>query len=123
MNASEEKDALDELHGTLARADVSDKILKNAFIPDDIGVLIDAGLRLMPVLESAVAQDGAAGRMRAIVVKLSLHASDPTATRAAKELGDALRRYEHGDRVVGYWVMGIFLMLVALGIYLVLKWA
>jgi hypothetical protein len=122
MSATEEKDALDELHGTLARADVSDKILKNAFIPDDIGVLIDAGLRLMPVLESAVAQDGAAGRMRAIVVKLSLHGNDPTAARAARELGDALKRYEHGDRVVGYWVMSIFLLLLGLGVYVVVRW-
>jgi hypothetical protein len=57
-DAESERQALDELHGQLASADApSALLLKNAFLPDDPRVLIDAGLRLLPVLENGAALD------------------------------------------------------------------
>ncbi len=117
LTAEEEREALDELHGSLVRSDVGDKILKQAFIPDDVQVLINAGLRMLPVLEGAVAQDGAAGRLRAITIKLRLRADDPSVLKAAKELEIALDRYERHDRSFGWWMIGIIVTIIAVIVY------
>jgi hypothetical protein len=110
---AQERMALDELHGRLAAGGESEKILQNAFVPTTTDVLIEAGLRLLPVLEKGVAQDGAAGRMRAIIIKLGLLSSDPTAAKAAAQLGQALDDYRRSDRNMGYWVMGLMFAAVA----------
>lgn len=105
---ADERAALDELHGHLAAGGESEKILQNAFVPTNTEVLIDAGLRLLPVLEKGVAEDGAAGRMRAIIIKLELLGNDAHAAKAAAELRKALEDYRRSDRIMGYWVLGIF---------------
>ena len=106
---ADERLALDELHGRLiAGGENSEKILQNAFIPSSLEVLIDAGLRLLPVLEKGVAEDGAAGRMRAIIIKLKLMGQGDAAARsAAEQFEQALADYRRSDRIMGYWVMGI----------------
>lgn len=116
QSADEERDALDELHGRLA-VEANKSILQNAFVPSDTRVLIDAGLRLLPVLESGVAEDGAAGRLRAIILKLELIGTDAAASKAAAELKKALADYRRSDKIMGYWVMGILLALMAWGAY------
>ena len=108
-----ERQALDELHGQLAAGGESEKILQNAFVPTNTEVLIDAGLRLLPVLEQGVAEDGAAGRLRAIIIKLELLASEPAAKKAAAELRQALEDYRRSDRLMGYWVLGLLFAAVA----------
>ena len=110
---AEERAALDELHGHLASDEESEKILQNAFVPTNTEVLIDAGLRLLPVLEQAVAKDGAAGRLRAIIIKLELISNDTAAEKAALELRQALEDYRRSDRIMGYWVMFILVLLLA----------
>ncbi|MFO7564998.1 MAG: hypothetical protein R6X02_20300 [Enhygromyxa sp.] len=111
-----ERQALDELHGQLASDSPPGKLLDNAFLPDDPRVLIDAGLRLLPVLENGAGQSGVAGRMRAIIIKLRLLGDDPALARAAKELQTALDSYQASDRRMGYAV-GIALLLVIAGVY------
>ncbi len=110
--ADEERDALDELHGRLA-VESNKSILQNAFVPSDTRVLIDAGLRLLPVLEAGVAEDCAAGRLRAIIVKLELIGTDATASKAALELKKALDDYRRSDKIMTYWVVGFLFALVA----------
>ena len=116
---ADERAALDELHGHLAAGGESEKILQNAFVPRNTEVLIDAGLRLLPVLEKAVAEDGAAGRLRAIIIKLELIGNDVAAAKAAAELRQALEDYRRSDRIMGYWVLGFFFAgLAGLGYWL-----
>ena len=108
-----ERQALDELHGKLAAGGESEKILQNGFVPTNTEVLIDAGLRLLPVLEKGVAEDGAAGRLRAIIIKLELLTNDSSAQKAAGELRQALEDYRRSDRIMGYWVIGIIFAVLA----------
>ncbi len=97
-----QRQALDELHGRLASDDPPAKLLDNAFVPDDPRVLIEAGLRLLPVLENAAGESAAAGRMRAIIVKLRLLGDDPALAKAAVEFQEALDAYRRSDRQMGY---------------------
>lgn len=111
----EQRRALDELHAQLAlaqkdeKAEVRGAILQNGFLPDHPRVLIDAGLRMLPVLESAVSEGPAAGRLRAIILKLKLLSRDEAATAAARELEASLLRYEQHDRFIG-WVAGLVVL-------------
>lgn len=111
VDAATQRQALDELHGRLAKDDAPAGLLKNAFMPDDPRVLIEAGLRLLPVLEDAAGQSGAAGRMRAIVIKLRLLGDDPALAKAAKEFEAALEAYRRSDRQ-----MGIILSVIGIGL-------
>lgn len=108
-----ERRALDELHGRLASDAPSARLLKNAFLPDDPRVLIDAGLRLLPVLEDGAGQSGAAGRMRAIVIKLRLLGDDPSVANAAREFEAALESYRRSDRQMGFIVVTVLIAIVA----------
>jgi hypothetical protein len=76
-------------------------------------VLIDAGLRLLPVLEKGTGQAAAAGRMRAIIIKLRLLGDDPALVKASKELQAALDTYHRTDRRWGYILGGLLLVVIA----------
>lgn len=112
-----QRKALEELHGQLAKSDAPGVLLKNAFLPDDPRLLIDAGLRLLPMLENAAGQSVVAGRMRAIIIKLRLLGGDPTVARAIAELQAALDSYEKSDNR-----MGIVLGTIAVAIVALLVW-
>lgn len=114
-DAESERQALDELHGQLASESPPPKLLSNAFLPDTPRVLIDAGLRLLPVLEDAAGQSSAAGRLRAIIIKLRLLGDDPALVRAAKEFQAALDAYEASDRQMGYTLGGLLIVVVIAG--------
>lgn len=114
-DAESERQALDELHGQLASDSPPARLLNNAFLPNDPRVLIDAGLRLLPVLENGAGQSGAAGRMRAIIIKLRLLGDDPSLTRAAAELQAALDSYRVSDRRMGY-AIGVLLVIIVVGV-------
>jgi hypothetical protein len=112
-DADSQRRALDELHGQLSLPTPPPQLLVNAFIPDDPRVLIDAGLRLLPVLEKGAGESGAAGRMRAIIIKLRLLGDDPAVVKAAKELQTALDVYQRADRRMGYAIVGTLVAVVA----------
>lgn len=113
LNEAEEREALDELHAALSKGETGAFVLKNAFIPNTPAVLIEAGLRMLPVLEGAVAENGAAGRLLAICVKLGLLRSDPTCAAAEAEFRTALARYtEYDNRFGRYMVVGVIVLLV-----------
>ncbi|HVI02098.1 MAG TPA: hypothetical protein VM869_25470 [Enhygromyxa sp.] len=122
IDAESQRRALDELHGQLAVPNPPPHLLDNAFLPDDPRVLIDAGLRLLPVLERGTGQAAAAGRMKAIIIKLRLLGEDPTLVEAARQLEAALATYHREDRKWGY-VVATFLIVVVAGIGGVVKCA
>ncbi len=106
--------ALDEFHVRLVNAE-SDKrsvILENGWLPSHPRVLVDAGLRMLPTLENAVAQSEAAGRLLAIITKLRLNSEDEINRRAADELKVHLERYYRSDRIMGYWVLGFLALTI-----------
>lgn len=108
-SAEEEARALGEYHVALTNAEdekVRVRLLENGFLPSQTEVLVDAGLRMLPTLENAVAEHQAAGRLQAIISKLRI-AGGASAGSAADELARHLARYRRSDRVMGYWVMGI----------------
>mgnify|MGYP000181469925 CR=1 FL=1 len=114
VDVESQRQALEELHGQLAKHDAPAVLLKNAFLPDDPRLLIDAGLRLLPMLENAAGQSVAAGRMRAIIIKLRLLGDDPTVARAVAELQAALDSYEKSDNRTGIVIVSLALGIVAL---------
>lgn len=115
-DAESERQALDELHGQLASDNPPARLLNNAFLPEHPRVLIDAGLRLLPVLEGAAGQSGAAGRLRAIIIKLRLLGGDPTVAQAVEEFEAALDSYRRSDRQMGY-IIGVVLIIIVAGVF------
>jgi len=114
----DEEAALDELHGQLSNGENRESLLENGFIPTHTRVLIDAGLRMLPTLESNVAEDQAAGRLRAIIIKLELSANDDeTARKAIDRLGEALADYRRSDKIMGRWVGAILLGITGAIVY------
>lgn len=121
-NEEDQRSALDELHAqvTVARAGrTRTAILENGFLPDHPRVLVDAGLRMVPVLEHNVSEGPAAGRMRAIIFKLRLLRHDADAMDAAEKLDAHLKRYERHDRLIGSLAMAalaIFFVVVCVSV-------
>lgn len=113
VDVESQRRALDELHGQLSSPNPPPRLLDNAFLPDDPRVLIDAGLRLLPVLENGAGQSATAGRLRAVIIKLRLLGDDPTITKAVKELQAALDSYRRADRQMGYLILLVLLVLIA----------
>jgi len=131
-NEADERSALDELHAELARivgagdenVERRHRLLINAFLPSSPSVLVEAGLRMIPVLEQAVSRSDAAGRMRAICTKLRLASSEPTCRAAEAEYRDALARYERYDARVGRQVavvIGVAILTVVVAVVLALR--
>jgi hypothetical protein len=116
VDAQSQRQALDELHGQLGSEGAPAGLLKNAFIPDDPRVLIEAGLRMLPALEDAAGQSDAAGRMRAIIIKLRLVGDDPSLARAGKEFEEALESYRKSDRRMGWTLAIIAAVLLAVAV-------
>lgn len=131
-NEADERSALDELHAELARiigagdatVERRHRLLTNAFLPSSPSVLVEAGLRMVPVLEQAVGRADAAGRMRAICIKLRLASAEPTCRAAEAEYREALARYERYDASVGRQVaivIGAVVLAVIVAVVLALR--
>ena len=115
---AQQRQALDELHAQLTiarRSGARDAIFANGFLPDHPRVLIDAGLRMVPVLEGNANQEQAAGRMRAIILKLKLITHDEAAASAAAQLETHLERYERHDRLIARLAIGAIVIGVLAG--------
>lgn len=114
----QQRQALDELHAQInisRGSGVRDAIFANGFLPDHPRVLIDAGLRMVPVLEGNANQERAAGRMRAIILKLKLITHDEAAATAATQLERHLDRYERYDRLIARLAIGAIVAVVIAG--------
>ncbi len=84
-----QKQALELYHGLLASKDISSQVslLSSGFLPDSSDVLVEAGLRCIPLLHgsSTKLSDAAAGRLRAVTLKLGLKEQDGTIPKAIDE--------------------------------------
>lgn len=119
--------ALEEFHGVLARApaEVQVTLLRNGFLPDRPHALVEAGLRLIPLIDAdrypAEPTESAVQRMRAVASKCRLMLQNPQAQKAAEEFEAILNRHDAGtasDQRAGCWLIGIlgFILLAAVGI-------
>jgi hypothetical protein len=97
---SSERAALDQLHGLVSskppegRADV----LAHGFLPTDPEILIDAGLRCIPLLGSAEVGEAAAQRLEVVIAKLRIHEPTPTMGRAVETLEGKLEKHRVGEK-------------------------
>lgn len=113
------KRALDELHALVHRADKKKQsnLLKTGFIPRDKTLLIDAGVRCLPLLdESDTTSDvslAALGRLEAIMTKLRLLPPGEEIQRAFAEFEPKIRRFRKADRLIS--VVAVMLVLAVVG--------
>ncbi len=95
----EQKQALEVFHGLLAARDEKGQLalLKNGFLPDDRDVLIEAGLRCVPLIghdSTGDIEEAAIARLRAVIAKLNLLPGDSAARQAAKNFEQEMGRYK-----------------------------
>ena len=119
-NVDEQKQALEVFHGLLAGKDEQGQIalLKNGFLPDDREVLIEAGLRCVPLIghdSTGDLEEAAIARLRAIIAKLNLVPGNSAARQAAKNFEQEMGRYKK----LTYRNLTIGLLLVAIPLCLV----
>jgi len=98
-NLEEQKQALEVFHGLLAARDEKGQLalLKNGFLPDDREVLIEAGLRCLPLIghdSTGDLEEAAIARLRAVIAKLSLFPADSLARQAVLNFEKEMGRYK-----------------------------
>lgn len=95
----EQKQALEVLHGLPASKDEKGQLalLKNGFLPDDRDVLIEAGLRCVPLIghdSSGEVEEAAIAHLQAIVARLILLSKENLARQAARNFEQEMGRYQ-----------------------------
>ena len=121
-SVEEQRAALDELQRLLAATtsvDARRKLLQTGYLPDDEGLLVQAGVSVVPLVEFANAGDAAAARLSAIALKLKLlSAPAPATQKAIGEFEARCREHEHGNARFFYGCIGVVLALVAFAVWL-----
>jgi hypothetical protein len=115
-NASEEDRALDEFHNLLQGLKPEDQrswLLTSGFIPDHKGVLIEAGIRCLPLLQDMKIYDAAASRLEAIITKLKLLHGDRQAALAVEDFRAKIEGYKVEKRKNNYLTAGCLLAIIA----------
>ena len=91
-------------------------MLLNGFLPDHPAVLVEAGMRCVPLIDmgntAAGEVEAAAKRLRAIVIKLRLLAQNKQAEKAVAELEAILDEYKKADQKMNRFLLGCFVFLV-----------
>ncbi len=97
-----EHQSLEHLHHALANAEndaKKERILRNAFLPEDPDVAVDAGLRCMPLVDASTKVGEAAGaRVETIITKLEMLDPSPHLTRAIGTLKTELKKRRQKTR-------------------------
>jgi hypothetical protein len=120
-----QKRAVIDLHNkVLSSKDDDEKsaLLRNAPIPDDPEVLIDAGLRCVPLMESFEPGDSASARLQAIVVKLKLFPEDERIAKAIAEFEKHIRAQGRANLKVGIGCAVLIASILGVGIWLLIKY-
>jgi hypothetical protein len=127
LDYEHQKEALESFHRLLASAQEARRVnlLNNGFIPADKRVMIDAGLRCMPLIDESSNRRmsvAAAARLRALGTRLKLQAGDELDTlRALKEFDLKLKQHDRIERRNLF--MGGAMVLIGLAILSWLLWA
>jgi hypothetical protein len=111
---------LEEYHGVLAGTAPADQasVLRNGYLPDDPGALVEAGVRCIPLIESETSAIVAAAldRLQAVVFKLKLGRETPETRRAVErfqQLLDAAARAKNRDMRYGLMAIAGLLVVIA----------
>ena len=126
-----EEKALDELHALLLKSNLTSqkKLLRNGFLPDIQEVLIEAGLRCIPLIVNEDIEDeprnSAVYRLDAIRTKLKIKGSSDDAKRAQAEFKKVIKKNKKSDLI--NQVIGLVFILGILGgigylIYRIAQW-
>lgn len=102
MNRDEEMQALTEYHNILLKLEEKPeteiKLLSKGFIPSNPDVLIEAGVRVIPMIDLANPSDdvaeAASRRLTAIILKLRLLPSTPEITQALNEFKSFMEEFK-----------------------------
>jgi hypothetical protein len=111
---------LNEYHAQIATHDPETQasMIRNGFLPDSMGALVEAGIRCIPLIESGRVEieQGAADRLEAIKFKLRL-IPDASSVRKALERFDALtqERKKKATSDMKYGLAAILILTVIIG--------
>lgn len=109
-----ERKALARLHECISEADTDrqKRLLRNGFLPTYPEVLVDAGLRCVPLVnEAEIAnepRESAILRLRMIVAKLTLLQHTPEIDRAIAQFEESLDRFAASEKT--YTIVGAVLI-------------
>ena len=112
-----ERAALDSLHEFVQIVEVSRKaeMLRNGYLPESPDMLIEAGMRLIPLCNSGDSglepRDSAMARLETIISRLRILHSDPETERAASHFEQILRKNKRAD---AFWMVAALLLFVGL---------
>ncbi len=111
MRAEKERDELRAYHEQLRRSkgDDLEHLLKTGPLPDSARALIDAGLQMMPMVDTGTVGSLAAARLEAIVAKLRL-SRHPDADESIRSFEMKLAEHRSFDRKM---TIGCFALLTA----------
>ena len=114
-----QRKALDEFHALLQKAEDEARktLLKTGFLPDHKALLIEAGLRMVPLVQFG-SGDPAASRLEAIALKLKLMPQDEESARAVREFEDRVRAHWATDRKFTWGCVIVVLGLIVAAIWL-----
>ena len=123
MNRDEERDALAEYHNILLNMEPKAQInlLQNGFIPDATDVLIEAGIRCIPLIDIKQTADdtveAAYRRLQAIMIKLRLLPANAEITQALKEFERVTKAYQTSDRQLSIvlTVIAVIMVVICIG--------
>ncbi|MFO7540897.1 MAG: hypothetical protein R6X32_22885 [Chloroflexota bacterium] len=124
LDRAAEKEALTELHNIIvAQSDleVKSKFLRHGFLPDAPDVLIESGMRCIPLIDTEGTADevgsAAIQRLRAIMAKLRLLGDSHQTAAALREFETVLADFQEAERkldrallITGLIVLGLLLV-------------
>jgi hypothetical protein len=131
LDRAAEKEALNELHNIIvAQTDIETKakLLRHSFLPDAPDVLIEAGMRSIPLIDAYDTADEVVGaavqRLRAIMAKLRLLGENGQTTAALHEFEQVLAAYQEADQKLNRTlvVIGVSLLILVVVGCLGLVW-
>lgn len=124
LDYATEREALNEFHNILQKQSepIQVKMLTNGFLPDHPTALIEAGMRVIPLVNLNRPADkvavAAVARLRGVLAKTRLLPADSQRDSALAQFEKTLAEHQEADRRLGRAVIivAIILLFVCLGL-------
>lgn len=111
----EQREALELLHSLITSKPLTEQnaLIRQAFLPDDPDVLIEAGLRSLQMLplRDNDHTEAVLARLRSIMVKLKLASSTPKIQQALISFEKEIKAHKKQTATDIMWGLGIFILL------------
>jgi len=125
----EERERLESYHRDLSARDLPGQVsaLRNGFLPDEPSVLIEAGIRCIPLIEADRTElvDAGLDRLKAIVFKLKM-GRDTAEIRAALDrlepVLDQKKKEDDANARYGLLAIGGLLFVILAAVCLIVYW-